>query len=397
MPGRLRQVGGERLADLGGARVRGRDRQRAGGGGLRGDHPERLREGAREDERVRRGDGRRRPRRARGARRTRRCRRRRARRPRSPSGRRSRNAESIRSRSSSPSSSPRPCSASSRSGPRSPAARPSETLCSTGASAPKPTISSRASGWPACTSGQAASSRSTPLETISLPTKITRGPLALGEPVDRVRRGHGVAVPARRRWSASSSSRRRGRERLERERALRRRDRREQVRVDTRRAEADLRVGHRVVDRLAQAGGDVAGADQDPRGAVAGLLRVRAAALEVGDHGVGEVGAVDRKRVVEPGAAEDHRPHDQVVGERRVDAAERLDQLADRRDVRLEVAVELGVGELGERLDLEALVGVVDEDRQQAADVGGVDRDRARTPPAPSSGGSRSWQRTWTS
>ena len=44
----------------------------------------------------------------------------------------------------------------------------------------------------------------------------------------------------------------------------------------------------------------------------------------------------------------------------------------------LEVAVELGVGELGEGLDLEALVGVVDEDRQQAADVRRVDGDRAR-------------------
>ena len=43
-------------------------------------------------------------------------------------------------------------------------------------SAPNPTISSRAPGCARWTSGHAASSRSTPFETISLPTNTTRGP-----------------------------------------------------------------------------------------------------------------------------------------------------------------------------------------------------------------------------
>ena len=86
---------------------------------------------------------------------------------------------------------------------------------------------------------------------------------------------------------------------------------------------------------------------------------------------------MDLERVAQPGAGEDHRAHDQMVGERRVDAAERLDHLADRGDVGVEVAIELGVAELGEGLHLEALVAVVHVDRQQAADVGVVDRHRA--------------------
>ena len=48
---------------------------------------------------------------------------------------------------------------------------------------------------------------------------------------------------------------------------------------------------------------------------------------------------------------------------------------ADRGDVGVEVALELGVGQLREGLDLEALVGVLDVDRKQAADVGVVDLD----------------------
>ena len=91
--------------------------------------------------------------------------------------------------------------------------------------------------------------------------------------------------------------------------------------------------------------------------------RVGDEAVEVGQHRVGEVGAVDLEREAEPGAGEDHRAHHQVVGERRVDAAERLDHLADRGHVGVEVAIELGVGELGEGLHLEALVAVVHVDR----------------------------------
>ena len=75
------------------------------------------------------------------------------------------------------------------------------------------------------------------------------------------------------------------------------------------------------------------------------------------------------------GAGEDRRAHHQVVGEGGVDAAGRLGDLAHGGDVGLDVAVELGLGQLREGLDLEALVGVLDVDREQAADVGVVDLD----------------------
>ena len=58
-----------------------------------------------------------------------------------------------------------------------------------------------------------------------------------------------------------------------------------------------------------------------------------------------------------------------------VEAARPLGDRAHRGDVGLDVAVELGLGQLREGLDLEALVGVFDVDRQQAADVGVVDLD----------------------
>ena len=75
------------------------------------------------------------------------------------------------------------------------------------------------------------------------------------------------------------------------------------------------------------------------------------------------------------GAGEDRRAHDQVVGEGGVEAAGRVGDLAHGGDVGLDVAVELLLGQLREGLDLEALVGVFDVDRQQAVDVGVVDLD----------------------
>ena len=65
---------------------------------------------------------------------------------------------------------------------------------------------------------------------------------------------------------------------------------------------------------------------------------------------------MDLGREAQPGAGEDHRAHDEVVGERGVEAAEPLGKLADGGDVGGEVVLELGVAELGERLRLEALV-----------------------------------------
>jgi hypothetical protein len=69
-----------------------------------------------------------------------------------------------------------------------------------------------------------------------------------------------------------------------------------------------------------------------------------------------------------------------MVCECRVHTPELLDQVANGGDVQGDVALELGVGELGERLDLEPLVAVADVHGQQAADVGVVDGHGARRP-----------------
>ena len=111
------------------------------------------------------------------------------------------------------------------------------------------------------------------METISLPTKITRGPSASAY------QSTAVAAAAGSRSQLLAAGRllelaQPGGERLHGRAPLGARDRGEQARVDAGRAEADLGVGRGVVDGLAQAGGDVAGADQDARRAVAGLLRV---------------------------------------------------------------------------------------------------------------------------
>ena len=70
----------------------------------------------------------------------------------------------------------------------------------------------------------------------------------------------------------------------------------------------------------------------------------------------------------------------------------RCGDLAHGGDVGVDVAVELVLAQLGEGLDLEALVGVLDVDRQQAADVGVVDLPTALDPTS-----LRSWQSRWTS
>ena len=110
--------------------------------------------------------------------------------------------------------------------------------------------------------------------------------------------------------------------RLQAARRLGPRDRRERRRVDARRPERDLRVHLGLVDRQPEPLGDVLGADQDPRGRPSALERVGPESLEVREHRVGEVRAVDLDREPDPSrAGEDHRPHHEVVGERRLEAA----------------------------------------------------------------------------
>ena len=170
-----RLVGGEALGDLAHARVAGGDRQRAAGGGLDRDHPEGLGEGARHHQGLGAAGGARRPRRARAGRATRPSRRRRGRPRRSPAaGRRGRRRGSA-------AASPLPPRAPSR--PRRRRGRPrgrrGRAPSAGGAARPRrrrsPPPGGARRGCLARTSGQAARSRSTPLETISLPTKTTSG------------------------------------------------------------------------------------------------------------------------------------------------------------------------------------------------------------------------------
>ena len=75
------------------------------------------------------------------------------------------------------------------------------------------------------------------------------------------------------------------------------------------------------------------------------------------------------------GAREDGRAHDQVVGEGGVKAAGLGGHLPHRLDVGRDVAIQLRGAQLGKCLDLEARVGVLHIDREQAADLGVVDLD----------------------
>jgi hypothetical protein len=96
-----------------------------------------------------------------------------------------------------------------------------------------------------------------------------------------------------------------------------------------------------------------------------------------------ERGAVDlRGEVADPGPGEDRRPHHEVARQGRVEAPDGVGDLADGGDVGVEVAAQLRPGQLREGLDLEALVGVPDVDRQQAADVRVVDLDALDPDPA---------------
>ena len=109
-----------------------------------------------------------------------------------------------------------------------------------------------------------------------------------------------------------------------------------------------------------------------PRAPRQPLARVRHEPLGVALDDVLERAAVDLHRVRDAErperAGEDHRPHDEVVGQRDV-GAHALGDLADGGDVALDVALELLVGAVQERLGVEALVAVVDVDGQQVADV----------------------------
>ena len=82
-------------------------------------------------------------------------------------------------------------------------------------------------------------------------------------------------------------------------------------------------------------------------------------------HRVGHTGSRQR-------AGENHRSHDQVVGERDVGPRTR-DHIGDGRHVGLDVSVDLFVAQLVERASLDVLVGVGHVHRKQTADFGPID------------------------
>jgi hypothetical protein len=118
----------------------------------------------------------------------------------------------------------------------------------------------------------------------------------------------------------------------------------------------------------------VAGADEHRAGACEALAGVGEEALGVRLDRVLERRAVDLHGVrhVAERPREDRRAHDQVVRQREV-GADPLSDLAHGGHVALQVAVELRLREVRERLGLDPVVAVGDVDRQQAAEVGAVD------------------------
>ena len=237
-------------------------------------------------------------------------------------------------------------------GPRSPARERAQSRSQRSVDSPKPTISRRAPGLAAWTSGQAASSRSTPLETISLPTKITRGPSAAANQSSASAAGRGSRsqcapplgalrrrrVPPAPRGAAGRSGGGIGANSW----------------VSTPGGPSRTLAFVRGRRRPAGGGRRCGGADEDPGGAVDALLGVRAEAVEVGDHRVREIRAVDLEREGRPARARITGPMTRWLASAASTPPSEPTRSRTARDVALEVAVELVVGELGEGLDLES-------------------------------------------
>ena len=394
---------GELLADLGQPRMRGADRQRAARRRLRGDHPEGLREGARHDQRLARGQqlGELLVIQAPGedhalaaARRACQV----ALAPPRPAGRRGTRAGGASGPARGPAASPssardRPA----RAAPRAPlevacARAPSSSARSAipvGAEAddhqPRPRPRSS-------TSGQAASSRSTPLLTISLPTNATersrsgsrRASAAAAAPGSRCERAAraatGVAGSAPGSRSARACQTARGGRRARAAGTLAR----------PRPAGPDGCA--RAARVLASARHRLSAVWREPTSTPARRRRPSRAkpeeALGLGLDRVLERAAVDLDRVghrARQRAREDHRAHHEVVGQRDLAAPRSAATSATAATLACDVARDLLVAALRERARLDALVAVGHVHRQQPADVRAVDRAArlARRAPAP--------------
>ena len=153
--------------------------------------------------------------------------------------------------------------------------------------------------------------------------------------------------------------------------------------VHARRAEPRAGEQPRVGDRLPQALGGVARAhEHGPRRGQA-LAGEAEEALRLGLDGVLERAAVDLHRIGDGTVQrprEDHGPHHEVVGERQL-GARAVGHLGARRRRSPPGSPQLRVAQLREGAGLDALVAVGDVHRQQAADVGPVDRAARRQLP----------------
>ena len=119
----------------------------------------------------------------------------------------------------------------------------------------------------------------------------------------------------------------------------------------------------------------MAGSDEDAPGRLEALPGVAEEARGVGLDRVLERAPVDLDRVGDTGRespGEDHRAHDQVVGQGEIDAPA-VGDLPDGGGVPGDVGVDLGRAALAERPNLEALVAVVDVDGEDRPDVRPVD------------------------
>ena len=156
---------------------------------------------------------------------------------------------------------------------------------------------------------------------------------------------------------------------------LRGRSRPEAVHVHARRAQAGACRKLRVSEHLPKALGGVPRAHQHAPGLLQALARQGKEAVRMRAHQVLQRAAVDLDRVgdaASDGPREDGRPRHEVVGQGDVDLCV-FRHLAYRGHVGVQVALEAGVVEVGERDRVEMVVGVGHVHGQHPADVRHVD------------------------
>jgi hypothetical protein len=156
--------------------------------------------------------------------------------------------------------------------------------------------------------------------------------------------------------------------------------RHEALDIHARRAEASPALHVGVIERSPQAGRGVVRTDEHAARLRETLAGEREEALGIGLDRVLERAAVNLhgiRHAAAERARQYRRAHHQVVCQRHLRRCAG-DDLADGRDVRLDVMGDLAIAALGERARLDALVAIRHVHRQKIADVRPVDRAAAR-------------------